>query len=47
VIAPNVALVVAGILLVLGIVLLYLLWSRVRRGYLRFRTWRERRAAAA
>jgi hypothetical protein len=46
VIAPYTALTIAGILLVLGIVLLWLLWSRVRRGYLRFRAWRERRTAA-
>ncbi|MEJ3658827.1 DUF4126 domain-containing protein [Actinomycetes bacterium KLBMP 9759] len=45
VVAPEVAAVVAGILLVLGIVLLVLLWTRVRRGYRRFTAWRERRAA--
>lgn len=45
VVAPGVALAIAGTLLVLGIVLLVLLWSRVRRGYRRFRDWRERRAA--
>lgn len=45
VLAPQVALIVAGVLLVLGIVLLVLLWTRVRRGYRRYREWRERRAA--
>lgn len=45
VIAPQVALVVAVILLVLGIALLVLLWTRVRRGYRRYRAWRDRRAA--
>ncbi|WP_232665026.1 DUF4126 domain-containing protein [Pseudonocardia sp. TRM90224] len=47
VVAPEVAAVVAGVLLVLGIVLLVLLWTRVRRGYRRFKAWRERRAAIA
>ncbi len=47
VLAPQVALIVAGVLLVLGIVLLVLLWSRVRRGYRRYRAWREKRASAA
>lgn len=46
VVAPGVALGIAGVLLVLGILLLVLLWSRVRRGYRRYRAWRERRAAA-
>ena len=44
---PALALGIAGVLLVLGIVLLVLLWSRVRRGYRRYRAWRERRAAVA
>ena len=44
---PTVALVIAGILLALGILLLVLLWSRVLRGLRRFRAWRVRRAALA
>lgn len=44
---PTVALVIAGVLLTLGIVLLVLLWSRVRRGWRRFRQWRGRRSALA
>ncbi len=44
VLAPQVAFGIAAVLLVVGIVLLVLLWSRVRRGYRRFRAWRERRA---
>ncbi|MBC8091249.1 MAG: DUF4126 domain-containing protein [Pseudonocardia sp.] len=44
VLAPQVAFGIAAVLLVIGIVLLVLLWTRVRRGYLRFRAWRERRA---
>lgn len=43
VLAPQVAVVVAGVLLLLGIALLVLLWSRVRRGYRRYRAWRVRR----
>lgn len=45
VISPTTAMVIAGILLVLGIVALWLLWSRVRRGVARLRAWRERRGA--
>jgi len=47
VLAPQVALIIAGVLLVLGIVLLVLLWTRVRRGYRRFKAWQEKRAAAS
>ncbi|MGI5125534.1 DUF4126 domain-containing protein [Pseudonocardia sp. CA-107938] len=47
VLAPQVAIVVAGVLLVLGIVLLVLLWTRVRRGYRRYQAWREKRSAPA
>jgi hypothetical protein len=43
VVAPGIALAIAGFLLVLGILLLALLWTRVRRGYRRYREWRERR----
>ncbi len=42
-VAPVVAAGIAGVLLVLGIVLLALLWTRVRRGWRRLRAWRERR----
>lgn len=47
VVAPLVAAGIAAVLLVAGVVLLVLLWSRVRRGYVRFRAWREQRAAPA
>ncbi|MHA6785039.1 DUF4126 domain-containing protein [Pseudonocardia saturnea] len=47
VVAPWVAFGIAAGLLALGVVLLVLLWTRVRRGYRRFRAWRERRAAVA
>lgn len=38
---PVPALVIAGVLLLLGIVLLVLLWTRVRRGWGRLRAWRD------
>jgi hypothetical protein len=44
---PYTALAIAGVLLVLGLTLLVLLWTRVRRGYLRLKAWRERRRAGA
>lgn len=47
VVAPLVAAGIAAVLLVAGVVLLVLLWTRVRRGYVRFRAWREQRAAPA
>lgn len=43
VLQPALALGIASVLLLTGIVLLVPLWSRVRRGYRRFRAWRERR----
>jgi hypothetical protein len=47
VVAPYVALGVAGVLLLAGAVLLALLWTHLRRGLRRLRAWRGRRAAAA
>ena len=47
VVNPVLAFTIAAILLALGILLLVLLWSRVRRGWRRLRAWRARRAAAA
>jgi uncharacterized protein DUF4126 len=44
---PVPAAIIAGILLVLGIVLLVLLWTRVRRGHRRLQDWRTRRRTAA
>ncbi len=46
VVAPEVALAIAAVLLALGITLLVLLWSRVRRGWRRLRAWRNRRSTA-
>jgi hypothetical protein len=43
VLAPATAAVIAGVLLALGIGLLVLLWSRVRRGWRRLRAWCDRR----
>ena len=42
---PGLALAIAALLLVTGILLLVLLWSWVLRGWRRFRAWRARRAA--
>ena len=42
---PGLALAIAALLLVTGILLLVLLWSRVLRGWRRFRAWRARRVA--
>ena len=44
---PGLALAIAALLLVTGILLLVLLWSRVRRGWRRYRAWRDRRVAVA
>ena len=42
---PGLALAIAALLLVTGILLLVLLWSRVLRGWRRLRAWRARSAA--
>jgi Domain of unknown function (DUF4126) len=44
---PTLAFVIAAVLFVLGLVLLVLLWTRVRRGWRRFQAWQTRRAAVA
>ena len=44
---PGLALAIAALLLVTGILLLVLLWSRVLRGWRRFRVWRARRTVMA
>ncbi len=41
---PYAAASIAAVLLVAGLVLLWLAWRTVRRGWARFRAWRERRA---
>jgi len=40
---PEVALVIAGILLLFGLIGVYFTFRFVRRGYARFRAWREKR----
>ncbi len=42
---PTLALSIAAVLFVLGLLLLVLLWKRVLRGWRRFRAWRTRRTA--
>ncbi|WP_418060106.1 DUF4126 domain-containing protein [Pimelobacter simplex] len=44
---PYAAASIAAVLLVAGLVLLWLAWRTVRRGWLRFRAWRERRTGRA
>ena len=46
VVNPALAFTIAAILLALGVLLLVLLWSRVLRGWRRFRAWRTRRVPA-
>ncbi|WGX95541.1 DUF4126 domain-containing protein [Nocardioides sp. L-11A] len=41
---PYAAAAIAAVLLVAGLVLLWLAWRTVRRGWARFRAWRERRS---
>ncbi|MEU4289590.1 DUF4126 domain-containing protein [Kribbella sp. NPDC026596] len=40
---PEAALIIAGILLFLGLIGVYFAFRFIRRGYLRFRAWREKR----
>jgi hypothetical protein len=40
---PEAALIIAGILLILGLVAVYFAFRFIRRGYLRFKAWREKR----
>lgn len=44
---PYAAAAIAAVLLAAGLVLLWLAWRTVRRGWARFRAWRERRAGRA
>jgi hypothetical protein len=43
---PVPAAVIAGFLLLVGLLLLVFLWRRVRRGYRRLADWRARRRGA-
>lgn len=42
---PEVALVIAGVLLILGLLGVYFAFRFIRRGYVRFKAWREKSAA--
>lgn len=41
--APVVAAGVVGLLLIAGLIVLYFISSRIRRGWVKFRTWRDQR----
>ncbi|MFG1908012.1 DUF4126 domain-containing protein [Kribbella sp. NPDC048928] len=40
---PEAALIIAGVLLVIGLIAVYFAFRFIRRGYLRFKAWREKR----
>jgi ABC-type transport system involved in cytochrome bd biosynthesis fused ATPase/permease subunit len=40
---PEAALIIAGILLIIGLIAVYFAFRFIRRGYLRFKAWREKR----
>jgi Domain of unknown function (DUF4126) len=44
---PEAALIIAGVLLILGLISVYFAFRLIRRGYLRFKAWRERRSSPA
>ena len=44
---PEAALIIAGILLFLGLMGVYFAFRFIRRGYLRFKAWREKRRELA
>jgi hypothetical protein len=44
---PTAALIIAGVLLVLGLIGVYFAFRAIRRGLARFRAWRERRSTPA
>ncbi|GAB2658632.1 DUF4126 domain-containing protein [Kribbella swartbergensis] len=44
---PEIALVIAGVLLLLGLIGVYLAFRFVKRGYARFKAWREKRGNPA
>ena len=44
---PEIALVIAGVLLILGLIAVYFAFRFIRRGYVRFKAWREQRGAPA
>jgi hypothetical protein len=44
---PTVALIIAGVLLLLGMVAVFFAFRAIKRGYTRFKAWREKRGAPA
>ncbi|MGW7685699.1 DUF4126 domain-containing protein [Kribbella sp. NPDC054772] len=44
---PEAALIIAGVLLILGLIGVYFAFRLIRRGYLRFKAWREKRSTPA
>lgn len=44
---PVAAMIIAGVLLIVGLIAVYFAFRLVRRGYVRFRAWRERRSTPA
>jgi hypothetical protein len=44
---PEIALVIAGVLLILGLIAVYFAFRFIRRGYVRFKAWREKRRTPA
>jgi len=44
---PTAALIIAGVLLVIGMISVYFAFRAIRRGFARFRAWRERRGNPA
>jgi hypothetical protein len=44
---PEIALVIAGVLLILGLIAVYFAFRFIRRGYVRFKAWREKRRTTA
>ncbi|MFF0340649.1 DUF4126 domain-containing protein [Kribbella sp. NPDC004875] len=44
---PEAALIIAGLLLLLGLIGVYFAFRFIRRGYLRFKAWREKRSTPA
>lgn len=43
---PEAALIIAGVLLILGLIGVYFAFRFIRRGYFRFKAWREKRSTA-
>jgi hypothetical protein len=44
---PEIALIIAGVLLLLGLIGVYVAFRFIKRGYARFKAWREKRGDPA